>query len=73
MTAQGIRARAFLMRLPEHMSMLAIFGNELCVTPECRVQNAHETMNELNQSHDSHHSRTIPYIKPAFPWKKRVC
>jgi hypothetical protein len=32
------------------MSMLDIFGNTLCVNPEWDVQNAHETMNELNHS-----------------------
>jgi hypothetical protein len=29
------------------------------VTPECGVQNAHETMNEPNHSNDSHHRREI--------------
>jgi hypothetical protein len=47
------------MLLPGHMSMLAFFGNELCLTPEYEVQNAHETMNELNHSNDSHHRREI--------------
>jgi hypothetical protein len=50
MTAQGIGARSFLMLLPENMSMLYVFGHELCVNPTCDVQNAHEAMNELNHS-----------------------
>jgi hypothetical protein len=50
MTAQGIGARSFLMLLPENMSMLDMFGNEVCANPECDVQNAHETMNELSHS-----------------------
>jgi hypothetical protein len=58
-TPQGIGARSFFMLLPEHMSMLAFFGNELCLTPAYEVQNAHETMNELNHSNDSHHRREI--------------
>jgi hypothetical protein len=33
-TAQGIGARSFLILLPENICMLAIFGNELCATPE---------------------------------------
>jgi hypothetical protein len=44
MPAQGIGSLSFLMLLPENMSMLAIFGNELCVTSECDVHNA-ERMN----------------------------
>jgi hypothetical protein len=58
-TPQGIGARSFFMLLPEHMSMLAFFGDELCLTPEYEVQNAHETMNEVNHSNDSHHRREI--------------
>jgi hypothetical protein len=43
------------MLLPENISVLAMFGNELCVTPEYDVQNPHENMNELHHSNDSHH------------------
>jgi hypothetical protein len=50
MTAQGIGAGPFLMLLPVNMFMLHIFSNALCVNPECDVQNAYETMNELNHS-----------------------
>jgi hypothetical protein len=50
MTAQGIGAGPFLMLLPEKKYMLHIFSNALCVNPERDVQNAHETMNELNHS-----------------------
>jgi hypothetical protein len=57
MTVQCIGARAFL--LLENMSVLAIFGNELRVTPECEVQNALDTVNGLNYSNDSHHRREI--------------
>jgi hypothetical protein len=58
-TPQGIVARYFFMLLPEHMSMLTFFGDELCLTPEYEVQNAHETMIEVNHSNDSHHRREI--------------
>jgi hypothetical protein len=47
------------MLLLENVSMLANFGNELHVTPECDVQNGHETVNGLSYSTDSHHRHEI--------------
>jgi hypothetical protein len=49
------------MLLPENASMLAIFGNKLCVILDGDVRNAHETMHKLNHVKESHHSHEIVF------------
>jgi hypothetical protein len=49
----------------QNISVLTMFGDELCVTPERDMQNPRENVNELHHSNDSHH-RCETIIQSVF-------